>query len=1176
MATPETKVELRADSELMKNQHHGVEIGTPKDFQVLRTADEDAIFFSIGSDDIFYVTREIQRSSDWIRTDMSSSLRGKIGDEGKAKSFVVSQNPVTLVIDLALVMTIKGNDLLYLSRNNPASTENWAHGVTWTSVPFKSDSPAPSPFTIADMYMLSKVDEDGLELLTWFVDIVKSPGSAFKTIERYYIQPVADTMEWQNHPLPHEVTAGSISSCLGRREDDIVDGIYTLGKIGQSQSLVFTPMRNPWDPDLPPASARLQVPPGTTAISSCATEHRLTNLFVAGDGGLYCYKADQQKEGAQPSLIIPSSPVCNTNTFAKATCLRSITIGSQTAVWGLNDQGQLLYATCPAGQENECKKWSPPIQIASDVDQFAFYLNQKTTTNVIFALNSDLNMTQLVQDAEKSTWIKRSITLPPTNVDQMIEVMTFTTHVKCTDKMGSPAYGAPVTISSEQGAPLRINNVYRKLNPGSPIEIKADGTGSITIVQETESLSAICFTLSSGDQTLQVDPHSNIALRLSEIKSGNDLSNVRITDLEGNEKPLVPSDVSEYNRKAIAECVPRLLEMRSNLPIDGSRDTTALTKDNGEADLWGVVSDANQLHFYEGKDLELRKLGSSVGPEGYATFCSASLATRSTLIELVTSAADLFSFLKSTWDDVQAFFVKPLQGVYQFIVHVGDKIYTAILDCVSAVSSAIEFIFKKIKVFFQDLVAWLGFIFNWRDILRTHRVMKNIFKQYARNAVDQIDVLRVSLQDGFDQLQAFINGKSWEGLQDPGKSIGDTQQEMTKDISGADSPQSNWAVHHTINGIPKLATGAYVFGILPGVDTGAIEKLLGILESAVKDEEKVLKQAAQQIKDDVISQTHSLSLIQMIQKILSILATFLMGTAENVVLKLVDLIKYFMSSVLDLFDTPLEIPVISPLYKKITNGDLLSCMDLTCLIAAIPGTLIYKVATNETPFLDNPATDSLIKASSFSELSRLLSQPNKSSVSSKVSGSVTAAQLPSLAKTVVGVLKMCIFGVTAVKVVLETVKRESKISGAPVTALSFGLLIASSSPTIASNFVSVGKWTIVADVLAWVNLGKFCLDNSGLLDSVLQDYVAPWTTCLLGLTGLVTTIWGIAEKEKPKTSEGFGVLSGYYSNIAAIMTPFTSLKMFPETAPVIFVVAMCCVQLGGISSTISGKLSLQE
>lgn len=351
-------------------------------------------------------------------------------------------------------------------------------------------------------------------------------------------------------------------------------------------------------------------------------------------------------------------------------------------------------------------------------------------SNVLFALLRDQSLIQLVQDAETGIWNPQRITLPTTDADDMVEATTFTTQVKCTNQNGMPAIGSSVLLESKERVSLTINNTYRKISPDSPIEVKADGTGSITIVQETDALPAVCFKLSCGDQTLQVDPQSKIAKNLSAVKSRHDLNNVRIPDSDGNMKPLVPDDVPDDERDSIAKFLPKLLEARSSLPIYGSLDTATLmntTKATGEVGFWGVVRDSGKLRFCEGKDV-LVSLSGHLSPAGYSTLASPSLLTSA---GITTASGDLFQFLKDVWEDVQHFWIKAVDGFTQFIAVIGGKIYTVILDSVRAVSSAIEFVFKKIKVFFDDLVAWLGFLFNWGDILRTHRVIKNVFKQYA-------------------------------------------------------------------------------------------------------------------------------------------------------------------------------------------------------------------------------------------------------------------------------------------------------------------------------------------------------------------------------------------------------------------------------------------------------------
>lgn len=1183
MAVFNAAIKVEADSELMKNQKHAVLMGAQQNFQVLQTADGDAIFLSIGSDGVFYLTREVRESgSGWNRTDLSSSLNGK----GNAKWFATSQNPGTLAIDVALVMSKNGNDSLYLSRNNLIARDGWEKCVSWESVHFDDPhSAAPSLLVIAGLYMLTR-EGTGKEPgpITWFVDIVKDPASTLRLLDRYYIKPDSSP-KWYKHTLPNDVEEGSITSCLGRRQSDYIDGIYTMGKIGEADSLIFTPAKNVWEPRSPPQSTLLGHPKGASGISSCVGKGGLTNLFVAGDGGLYLFKPDGQGNRAKPLQVLPSSQTSKENTFAGAISLESSTVGSKTAVWGLNRQQDLVYTTCPTDNEAEPSSWSPPMRICSGVLQFAFYLNRTSSSNVLFALLRDQSMIQFVQDAATGIWAPRKIALPTTDVSHMVEANTYTTHVKCNDQNGMPAIGTPIRIESMQTVPLMVNRCYYKIGPNSPIDIKSDGTGSVTIVQETDALPAVCFKLICGDQSLEVDPQSKIAKKLSNINSGDDL-NVRIPALNGKTKPLVPDDVPSANREQIAKFLPKLLKARSSLQTDSSPNAKSMantTRSTGEVEISGVTKHSGQLKFCEGQHAHAT-LSGQLSPVTYAALTSSNFSTSSASDWVSTAAGDLFRFLKDAWDDVQSFWTRTVDSVTHFIAQIGNTIYTAILNTVEAVSSAIEFVFKQIKVFFEDLVAWLGFIFNWGDILRTHRVIKNVAKQYARHAVDQLDTLRDSLEDGFKELRGFIDGKSWDKANLPADDIGKIQQGDNNKVPGGDSPQSNWAVHHTNNGLPS-AGSAPTASAMPGFDmSSSVMGLLDTLKMAVQKEEQVLKDAVQRIKDEIVDNISTMSPITVIQKVLSILGEFVVGTAENVLLTLVDLLKSFMMGMLDLLDAPLDIPIISPMYKMITGGDELSCLDVICLIAAIPATLVYKIVTNRVPFPDNDSTKFLISASSFSELRSLLSEGSSgaapvataSLAATKFSSGPSAKAAPSLAKTVVAVLKICNVAVSAISSGFSYIKRETKLSGPKITALSFALFIAAGSPTIAANFGAISKWTLVADLLLAIGLGKLCLDSSDNLNDTLKDYVMPWISTLLGLVGLVVTIWARCENTKAKTSDEIGLVAGIFSNVGKLLTAFTSNKMFPEVGALVFALSIGCAIAGGHFSAGSGVCVLNQ
>src|SRR5262245_29557564 len=109
-------MKIAFDSELMENQKHAVVMAPDLVFEVLQSQDGEALSFSIGTDNIFYLTREVtETSTGWNKIDLSSALSSQHGGAVVAgKTFSVAQNAQTLGIDLVLVLTVGGVDFLYL------------------------------------------------------------------------------------------------------------------------------------------------------------------------------------------------------------------------------------------------------------------------------------------------------------------------------------------------------------------------------------------------------------------------------------------------------------------------------------------------------------------------------------------------------------------------------------------------------------------------------------------------------------------------------------------------------------------------------------------------------------------------------------------------------------------------------------------------------------------------------------------------------------------------------------------------------------------------------------------------------------------------------------------------------------------------------------------------------
>src|SRR6185437_4617900 len=481
-------MKISFESELMKNRKHAVVMAPDRAFDVLQTPAGDALFFSVGTDGVFYLTREVsQTATGWNRIDLSTALSATHGGVPvTAKSFAVAQNAGTRAVDMALVVTVGGQDFLYLSLSHDNTDAGWATPPGWTAVPFDAGT-APAPLTIADVFV---ANVGGAE--TIFADLIRTPGDPLRLLDRYYITP-GSGQQWNLHKLAADLAAGSIASCLGQRADDPVPGIYTFGAIGGRQELIFTPQYNFFRPAAPPSPARLTLPAGASAIASALDATGASCLFVAATGGLSVFTPGNQHDQSAPVQVVPGGA------FAGAAVLAAATDGGRTAVWGLNPQGQLCYAACAAGSEGDPAAWSQPVPLVTAAEQFAFFLNLDAGTNVLFAHVDDTKLVRLTQDPVTTGWSQRNILLPPIAPDDMVEQDTFTTHIQVTDDNRVAVPGASLAVTATSPVSVYLNDVYHQLSPSVPVQVSTDPAGVLTVVQETATLAGACFRVALTD-----------------------------------------------------------------------------------------------------------------------------------------------------------------------------------------------------------------------------------------------------------------------------------------------------------------------------------------------------------------------------------------------------------------------------------------------------------------------------------------------------------------------------------------------------------------------------------------------------------------------------------------------------------------------------------------------------
>lgn len=923
-----TNLKIGVSSEMMQNYKQTAIMSPEKKFEALQTDSGNSLLFSIGTDNVFYVTQEsIGHDTGWQKTDLSSAIISKSFpglQNVTCKTFDVDQNVVDGTIGMALVVNNGTSDSLLLCLGNSSTDTSWLANPKWTQYPF--DNPT-KPVTIAGVFM-SETKNNTQYIVA---DILRDPASAEKLISRYYISPTS-TPVWQVHDVTIDLEADTYSSCLGRQyltnspHQPTIDGLYTLGQVVGNGQLTFQPLYNVFNPAIPASPARLQLPGGLVgeAMASCRKPDMSTDLYVCSNGGLYYFASSNQNDGATAVLLF-QNPI-----FKGAKTIVASQDDQLTIVWGINSDNQIFYTTCPIGNEtSNPTAWSYPLPIVSNVDLFSPYINRVDSSNTFFAV-ADNTLFKLIKSSTNGTWQQQSITLPSVDQADTQKYPSYTTRLTVTDDSDQPVPNTSITITSDTRTGVYINHLYYVVSPQG-IDVNTDEFGTITIVEWVDSLNGTKLNFSGTAMSpVTHNPMDKSFNKLAALNTSTDLKNASYTIDDGKNppvtQPLVAPNTSAQDLNAVAASNANLSKVYSQLSAPSSGSPVLLA---------ALTVPQKQIQL-----------------SGWDAF--------------LVDAGDLFRWLESGIEAIISVVEDIASGIWHFVAEIAGKVFACVLDVVEKVVEAAIWVFDQIKTAVEDIIKFVQYLFSWSDIITTHRVMKNVIIQFTQHNINNLQKYRTDISNAFKSIQSSID--SWAGIPDFDQTPGSTTNYKNQ-LSGQNDAPANLGAHH-FQGNARQASGNVTAASI-GSD------IFNDLMTLLQNEENTLTGAYNAIKTDIIDQFDTLSLSDIIKKFAAIIADTLLQTAENVILAAIDVFITLVSGTMALLNAPLNIPVISWLYEEIT-GDQLSFLDLICLVAAIPATILYKIAASvagqsgAAPFDKNDAfTKGLIGASSFEQMQAL-------------------------------------------------------------------------------------------------------------------------------------------------------------------------------------------------------------
>jgi hypothetical protein len=920
---------VSAIGELMKNQAPASIVSPQHKMKVLQDINGEPMIFTIGNDNIFYVyLRSNDSSTGWVVYDLSSSLLAN----SMATTFEASQGTagnIQLAIGICPVgQPQQGQFYITTYLSNDTTQIDWANfGNQWVARPFNGEP------NFTDIVIGGYDNTTPLGIA-----VVQNNGSE----QRFQFNTNASdsTWNWEAYKLPEnatniiEVAVGKISNRWGS---------YVLYDTASGRSLSFTSLPD----DYGSTHNYSFVAPATinTIQAIVGTDMYNYDLYAAGDG-IYLF---EHSHTSAPKVVTSSDVSSGIHQMV------AVTDGQNITLWTVYGDEILQYIE---GDNNHIN-WQTPIPMDTGVAQIAAMRSRTKYSNVIFMVNANNTLAYLYQDAVSSIWRDTQIQLP--DLEKNVTFTSYSTQISIQDQFGQNVL-KPLNITASNWMYVTINGESHSLDAENPVSVTPDSMGKITIIFSTKSLGTAIFRLNSDYFTTQINinPGQKIMAGLATIQTGDDLKNITLSD----GSPLIPpNSIDDDTLNSAAQALYSLTSTSQGFPEDGS---TVSATTNSQTTNFAVTTPSMKTLAFQRKGNSLVCLQGQDAEAIYAQLMSYN--THNTLqlnvIDTIKiGVGDFVSWVASGIEAVGDWVLNVVEETVQFVITIGEKVVQVVVEALEEAFEMLNWLLEEILgIDLEKILKWLGFIFDWNDIVVTHNVFKNMVNQTMNMSYDQVDVLALEVSAWFDSLKQKVSALQTYDTSSipstPVKESGVDAQAQVPESADSNSsfnysPASNWGTYHLQHSQTLSSTSATAneFNVFLAASQNPVSQFYNdILLPACQSIEASLQQIAQDLIKGFTDNT--LTFTDVLKQLAGDLIIGILDAIETIVVGFLAFAKDLLSDFQTLINKTIKIPFFSFVYKEITGNDM-SILDMLALIASIPATICYKIMTGNAPFADS-------------------------------------------------------------------------------------------------------------------------------------------------------------------------------------------------------------------------------
>lgn len=676
----------------------------------------------------------------------------------------------------------------------------------------------------------------------------------------------------------------------------------------------------------------LQSPPAAAAVRLQGQGAGAPALLIAADEGLHI-------------INNPSSPDVKRLTSGVYRWAGALDAGSGNVDLMLLSVDHKLYRQ-RLKSDGEAE---PPIKLASAVQAVTCWSSSATSQHIVFDSGGSLH--ELVLDESSGAAF-----VGPIEIDDHQSVVRTISYRAEVSLMPSVAPLERLMLRSDEPVVVEVNGQAQWLEPGSDVEVQTDGVGRLVIQYPATTLAAPHLQLRR-----KADPNAKPWFVLLDQSVRSRLGNLQATDLmaatRSRDGGLLLSGIPEAERVRTAEAVAKACQ----LLVSATQEHPSPVLNSAPLTTLRPMAGGLRLTFANGgvrhevlPDMELN----AAAPVSFAT---------------AGFLDDIAAFFGALWDgavEIAEIVLTPVangvRAVLKFASELGERVIQGVIDKAHQAMDLIAGLFHRAQVAFNDLREWLAFVFNWRDILLAKEAISHVALEALNVLPDLLHELKLKVDQTADQALKNIETYRDAMITRLG---GMTPGQVQHDSNPPEAFQKGLANNVVLDTLLRdRSSGPSSSQLIPSQKPAAVTQAINAIEAAGNtfNASEEFKQAIQYLRQACESfiqdprQAANLALSGLVQAIAT-LARGAMTLVKTVLDAFIEGVSALIKALIDLISAPIELPLVSSLYRYITEielkdgrhiGGQLSVLDVMSLIAAVPTTVIYKLTYGEAPLTD--------------------------------------------------------------------------------------------------------------------------------------------------------------------------------------------------------------------------------